>query len=119
MPARTLVHAVLILSSAAAAFGQSTDGTMAITLSMDRPATHYYHVVFDTQGLKGDALEFKLPAWTPGYYRIMDYSKNLVNFRANDGTGHALEWSKVAKNTWHVDSRNAASVTVSYDVYAF
>lgn len=119
MAAKTLIHAVLIVTSAAAAFSQSTDGTMAITLSMERPATHYYHVVFHTEGLKGDALDFKLPAWTPGYYRIMDYSKNLVNFRASDGADHALQWSKTAKNTWHVDSHNAAAITVSYDVYAF
>jgi predicted metalloprotease with PDZ domain len=119
MPAKTLIRALLILTSASAAFGQSTDGTMAITLSMERPATHYYHVVFHTEGLKGDALDFKLPAWTPGYYRIMDYSKNIVNFRASDGADHALRWSKTVKNTWHVDSHNAGSVTVSYDVYAF
>jgi predicted metalloprotease with PDZ domain len=119
MPVRILIQTVLILLSAAAAFGQSTEGTMAITLSMERPATHYYHVVFHTEGLKGDSLDFKLPAWTPGYYRIMDYSKNLVNFRASDGAGRALAWSKTVKNTWHVDSHNAASVTVSYDVYAF
>jgi predicted metalloprotease with PDZ domain len=119
MPVKTLIPAVLILISAAAAFGQPAEGTMAITLSMDRPATHYYHVVFHTEGLKGDALDFKLPAWTPGYYRIMDYSKNLLNFRAADGAGHTLQWNKTAKNTWHVDSHNTASITVSYDVYAY
>ena len=119
MPAKTLIHAVLVLTSAAAAFSQPSEGTMAITLSMDRPATHYYHVVFHTEGLKGDALDFKLPVWTPGYYRIMDYSKDLVNFHASDGAGHTLEWNKTAKNTWHVDSHNAGTVVVSYDVYAF
>jgi predicted metalloprotease with PDZ domain len=111
--------AFLLLIGASTAFSQPAEGTMAITLSMEHPATHYYHVVFRTEGLKGDVQDFKLPAWTPGYYRIMDYSKNLVNFRASDGAGHRLEWSKTAKNTWHVASHNAASITVSYDVYAF
>lgn len=111
--------AFLLLIGASTAFSQPAEGTMAITLSMEHPATHYYHVVFRTEGLKGDVQDFKLPAWTAGYYRIMDYSKNLVNFRASDGAGHRLEWSKTAKNTWHVASHNAASITVSYDVYAF
>src|SRR5580658_4401736 len=102
----------LLLIGATSAFSQQPEGTMAISLSMEHPATHYYHVVFHTEGLKGDAQDFKLPAWTPGYYRIMDYSKNLVNFRASDGAGHGLEWSKTAKNTWHVASRNAAAITV-------
>jgi predicted metalloprotease with PDZ domain len=117
---KSCLRAVAILIAAIpAAFSQPTEGAMAITLSMDHPATHYYHVVFRVEGLKGGAQDFKLPAWTPGYYRIMDYSKNLVNFRASDGAGHSLDWSKTAKNTWHVDSHNAGSITVSYDVYAF
>jgi predicted metalloprotease with PDZ domain len=114
-----VLRVFLFLLVAGTAFSQPPEGTMAITLSMEHPATHYYHVVFRTEGLKGDAQDFKLPAWTPGYYRIMDYSKNLVNFRASDGAGHALAWSKTAKNTWHIASHNAESITVSYDVYAF
>ena len=38
-----------------------------------------------------------MPVWTPGYYVIMDYPKNVVNFRAEDGAGHALAWEKTAK----------------------
>jgi predicted metalloprotease with PDZ domain len=60
-----------------------------------------------------------MPAWTPGYYRIMDYAKNVKDFRAEDGAGRALAWEKTAKNDWRVRSENAASVVVSYDVYAF
>ena len=92
---------------------------MAFALSMDQPATHYYHVVFRVEGLKGDAQDFKLPAWTPGYYRIMDYAKNLARFQAADGAGHTLAWQKTDKNTWHVNSHNTGVISVSYDVYAF
>ena len=116
---RALRLSAAFLIAAAAAFGQSSEGSMAITLSMEHPATHYYHVVFRVDGLKGDSQDFKMPAWTPGFYRIMDYAKNLVNFAAQDGAGHSLEWSKTAKNTWRVQSHDAASITVSYDVYAF
>jgi predicted metalloprotease with PDZ domain len=86
---------------------------------MPQPATHYYHVVFRAEGLQGESQDFKLPAWTPGYYRIMDYAKNVVNFRASDGAEHPLAWHKTAKNTWHVDSPNARVIEVSYDVYAY
>ena len=117
---KSCLRAVAILIAAiTAALGQPQEGSMAITLSMEHPATHYYHVVFRAEGLKGGVQDFKLPVWTPGYYRIMDYSKNLVNFRASDGAGHSLAWNKTAKNTWHVDSHNAPSITVSYDVYAY
>ncbi len=49
----------------------------------------------------------------------MDYSRNVLNFRAQDGAGNPLTWEKTAKNCWRVRSANRASITVSYDVYAF
>jgi predicted metalloprotease with PDZ domain len=93
--------------------------TMAFTLSMERPNTHYYHVVFRCDGLAGPTQDFKMPAWTPGYYRIMDYARNVVDFQASDAAGQPLEWRKTAKNTWRVESGKAPSIVVSYDVYAF
>ena len=92
---------------------------MSITVSMERPTTHYYHVVFRVDGLKGETQDFKMPAWTPGYYRIMDYAKNIKDFKAEDGANRPLAWEKTAKNTWRVRSGKAASIVVSYDVYAF
>ena len=109
----------VFLFAASFALGQPPEGTMAFTVSMEQPNTHYYHVVFRCEGMKGETQDFKMPAWTPGYYQIMDYARNVLNFRAEDGAGNRLAWEKTAKNTWRVKSGKAASVTVSYDVYAF
>src|SRR4030042_538478 len=92
---------------------------LSITVSMERPTAHYYHVVFRADGLKGEIQDFKMPAWTPGYYRIMDYAKNVKDFQAVDGAGRPLAWEKTAKNIWRVRSGKAASIIASYDVYAF
>lgn len=92
---------------------------LSITVSMERPSTHYFHVVFRAEGLRGETQEFKLPAWTPGYYQIMDYARNVKDFRAEDGAGRPLAWEKTAKNAWLVRSGRAAAIVVSYDVYAF
>ncbi len=93
--------------------------TFAFTVSMEHPANHYYHVELRCDGLKADAQDFKMPVWMPGYYRIMDYSKDVVNFNAADGSGHSLAWTKINKNTWHVKSMGVPQIVVSYDVYAF
>ena len=109
---------LFVLGGSSFALAQST-GTMAFTVSMDQPTTHYYHVEFRCDGIPGTAQDFKMPVWMPGYYRIMDYSKDVINFKAVDGMGRALPWAKTNKNTWHVETANAPRVTVSYDVYAF
>ena len=106
---------VLLAASAAA----QTAGTMAFTVSMEQPSTHYYHIEFRCDGLRGDAQDFKMPVWMPGYYRIMDYSKDVINFKVVDGAGHLLAWAKTNKNTWHVKTANSPQIVVSYDVYAF
>jgi predicted metalloprotease with PDZ domain len=106
-----------VLAQAQSSAGQAP--IMSITVSMERPTSHYYHVIFRAEGLKAESVDFKMPVWTPGYYRIMDYAKNVKDFRAEDAAGRSLAWEKTAKNTWRVRSGKAASVVVSYDVYAF
>jgi predicted metalloprotease with PDZ domain len=61
--------------------------------------------------------DFKMPAWNPGYYRIMDYEKFVSGFTAADGAGHELPWEKVTKNTWRVVTAGASAVVVNYDVF--
>jgi predicted metalloprotease with PDZ domain len=115
---------VLLLAACAAwslASGDTPERTtIAFTVSMAQPHTHYYHVDMYCTGLEEDeALDFKMPAWTPGYYMIMDYAQNVLNFRTEDGGGGTLAWAKTAKNTWRIDTGGSAAVRVSYDVYAF
>ncbi len=92
---------------------------ISITVSMEQPTAHYYHVVLRAEGLRGETQDLKMPVWTPGYYRIMDYAKFVKDFRAEDGDGRALPFEKTAKNVWRVRTGKAASLVVRYDVYAF
>ena len=112
-------YLAVVLVIASFVHGEAPQGTMAFTVSMERPNTHYYHVDFKCEGLKGETQEFKMPVWTPGFYQVMNYSRNVLNFRAEDGAGNPLAWEKTAKNAWRVKSGRSSSVTVSYYVYAF
>ncbi len=112
----------LVLSislTASFGFGLEPDATMAFTVSMEQPHTHYFHVDFRCEGIIAETLDFKMPAWTPGYYRIMDYAANVLNFSAEDGAGQPLTWEKTAKNTWRVRSGQAEDIRITYDAYAF
>jgi len=98
---RVFVFFVAIFATLSIALGQiSTDalsqqaGTMAFTVSMEEPNTHYYHIVFNCEGIKGDTIDFKMPAWSPGYYRVLNFAQNVSNFEAEDGDGKELVWEK-------------------------
>jgi predicted metalloprotease with PDZ domain len=107
-----LAGLVLIYSTLSAA-----QGPMAFTVSMDRPDAHIFHVTLRSEGLAGELQDFKLPAWAPGYYQVLDDAKHVSHFHAQDGEGHALPWEKVSKNTWRVVAANSPVVILTYDVY--
>ncbi len=108
--------AVLLLA-AVLAYGQQPQGAMTFTVSMEQPANHTFHVVFRCSGLKGAAQEFRMPAWSPGYYAIRDFARNVQNFRAADAKGLELKWEKSA-NAWKVQTGNTPVVSIAYDVTA-
>ena len=99
------------------AFGQSTHESFSFTVSMPQPDNHTFHVIFRSEGLKGELQDFKMPVWSPGFYGIGNYSRNVSNFRAEDGARHALPWEKVTKDTWRVAAGNASTIVLNYDVY--
>ena len=93
--------------------------TIEYTVTMENPNNHYFHVSLIYSGITDKTVELKLPVWTPGYYMIMDYAKNLINFQVTDNAGKNLSWLKTSKNTWKINTGNAPVIMVSYEVFAF
>jgi predicted metalloprotease with PDZ domain len=116
MRRRTLFLCIPAILAAASLPGADRH-SMAFTVSILQPASHRLHVKFRCEGLKGELQDFKMPAWSPGYYGIGDYARNVSNFRAADGAGRALPFEKTARNTWRVAAGNASVIVLEYDVY--
>lgn len=93
--------------------------TLTFTVSMDRPHTHYIQVQMECTGIQAEILDFKMPAWTPGYYKIMDHARHVVNFQAENENGQPFQWYKTAKNTWRVISRGEDYLRIRYEIFAF
>lgn len=119
-----LLYAILVLlvlvSAAPAQSPNSSD--IAFAVSMSKPWTHLLEV---EMGMRVPAnlnvpneTNLIMPVWTPGSYLIREFERHVQDFKATDGNGNALEWSKVDKNTWRVVTRGARQWRVSYRVYA-
>jgi len=88
-------------------------------LTLLRPTTHLLEVEITASRATEPALDFALPAWAPGRYAIYDFAKNVQEFAATDGQNRRLSWSKLDKQTWHVEARDAGgTVKVCYRVFA-
>ncbi len=108
----------VFLTATGVVSGQVNSGKMSFTVSMEQPANHYFHVEFRYDGITADAVDLKMPAWTPGYYMILDLAKNVVGLAVRDANGKPLAFRKSAKNTWTVETSGVKSLVATYYVYA-
>jgi hypothetical protein len=85
---------------------------VSFVLSMEQPAEHKYYVEMSYNGATGEIVDLKMPMWTPGYYGILDFPKNVRNFHAVDGAGKQLAWEKTKENCWRVCAHHSSQISV-------
>lgn len=61
---------------------------------------------------------FQIPAWSPGYYQILNYYKNIQSASATDSQGAQLPVSTVNPSTWMVHLKTPGPVDFQYQVKA-
>jgi predicted metalloprotease with PDZ domain len=99
-------------------FAQKHQGDLSFIVSMENAREHYYHVVLHCKNIHAETQDFKMCAWTPGYYQILDFEKAVENFRVTDAAGKDIQWVKLSKNIWRVHNNKAGTIVLSYDVKA-
>lgn len=109
-----IIVTVLLLKSVTL-FAQTQD-PVQFTITMANPANHTFHVVMDCKVGPHETSRLKMPAWSPGYYQIMDFESFVNNFQVTDQAGAKLFFDKKGKNEWHVEKAKATSLHVEYDV---
>ncbi len=88
-------------------------------VSMPKPWTHLLEVEMRLASAQMPAqAELKMPVWTPGSYLVREYARHVQNFSATNAAGNPLEWRKISKNTWQIDTKGAKEIVAKYEVYA-
>jgi len=77
-----------------------------------------FHVTTDIRNISQPALDLSLPVWSPGWYVIENYAKNVFRFRVTDPGGRELRPAQVRKQTWRIDTSGISRVTVEFDYLA-
>jgi predicted metalloprotease with PDZ domain len=102
----------------AAASAVSAAQTIEFNLAIARPAERSVHVTMRCQGLTGELHDFRMPAWMPGFYRLLNYADKVMNFRVEDLQGKQLAWEKTERSTWRVITAGSPTAVLQYDVPA-
>ncbi len=91
---------------------------MKYRISYTNPLCHFIDIeaVFDQE--KQDQMIIRLPAWRPGRYQLMHFSRNIQRFEALDAEGKPLAYRKTGQETWVLDTRNITGpVSVRYNYF--
>jgi predicted metalloprotease with PDZ domain len=116
--ARLLTSSLLagvVLLGFGSASAQTPQFSAEYTVKVASTADHLFHVTADFKNISQAALDLSLPAWTPGWYTIENYAKNILRFRVTDEAGKALPLSMTRKQTWRVDTSGLKEVKAEFD----
>ncbi len=88
------------------------------TIGWQQANSHLFEITIQTASQGSDTLDFALPNWRPGRYLIQNYARNIQEFSASDDKGQTLDWEKVDKSTWRIQTNKAVIVKIYYKCYA-
>ena len=91
---------------------------ISYTLRFVDPQTHYVEVKALVPTMGQPEIEVMMAVWTPGSYLIREFARNLETLEARTTSGMPLALEKSQKNRWRVTTDGAATVAISYRVYA-
>src|SRR5262245_57893880 len=88
------------------------------TVAVASVEAQLFHVTTQISGINQDSLDLALPVWTPGWYTIENYYKNVLRFTATDAKGARLQPVMTRKQTWRLETRGVSSIKVDFDYRA-
>jgi predicted metalloprotease with PDZ domain len=109
---------VLVLLGAQTGFAQKGDLQIDYTVKLDSIEQQQFHVTTEIKNLKQPVLSLSLPTWTPGWYTVENYAKNILRFTVTDAAGKKLPLTMSRKQTWNVDTKDVKSVRIDFDYRA-
>lgn len=99
--------------------GQITVPEISYEVSMTKPWTHLLEVEMNMNWSQmPEQTEVKMPVWTPGSYLVREYARHVQDFTVLSSDGISLDWRKINKNTWQIDTKGANGIKVGYRVYS-
>ena len=114
---RILLFSLLLLACPLPGPAQDSAPRLSVSYAVDasNPEGGKIRVVMTVRNNAEDDVSVAIPAWAPGAYRIVKYSKQVSNVEAaNDGV--KLDISAVDDQTWSVKTGGVPRFSVSYEL---
>ncbi len=90
---------------------------ISYTIAARDLAAHMFQVTMTVEAPDPEGQQLLLPAWIPGSYMIREFSRNIVQIRA-EANGQPVALEKLDKHSWRA-APCKGKLTVHYEVYAW
>jgi predicted metalloprotease with PDZ domain len=86
------------------------------TIKVSAPETHEAEVVATVPTEGRAAIELRMAVWTPGFYRVENYARQVHDVRARTAGGAPLDVERTRDNRWRIPTGGVPRVVVSYQL---
>jgi predicted metalloprotease with PDZ domain len=107
-----------ILIVTAPAFGSADRLRIDYTVEVASVEDQLFRVTADVRNIRQPWLDLSLPTWTPGWYTVENYAKNILRFRITDDKGNRLPHHMTRKQTWRVRTAGLDRIKAVFDYHA-
>ncbi len=87
-------------------------------VSFEKRAQQIFSIRMEIEEIADQQIQISLPNWTPGSYKIRDYSGKIRSIVFTGFDGEPVKAWKVDKSSWKMTKNDSPGVKVSYEVYA-
>ncbi|HKP86777.1 MAG TPA: PDZ domain-containing protein [Blastocatellia bacterium] len=108
----------LITVATTSAQAQANQFRIDYTVTLANPQDQLFHVTADVKNIREPQLSLSLPTWTPGWYTVENYAKNILRFKITDAKGARIQPIMTRKQTWRVDTKGVDRIKVEFDYRA-
>ena len=109
-----LLATMFVLVAVQLAAGQKNALSIDYTVELTEPQSKQFRIVTEIKNIKQDRLDLSLPTWTPGWYTVENYGKNLLRFRVTDASGKVIRHTMSRKQTWNIPTKGVNAIRVEY-----
>jgi predicted metalloprotease with PDZ domain len=108
----------IIFVLAPSALAQGDRLRVDYTVNVASVPERLFHITTEISNISQQELYLSLPTWTPGWYTVENYAKNILRFHVTDAKGARLPHRMARKQTWRVETKGINRIKVEYDYRA-
>jgi predicted metalloprotease with PDZ domain len=113
-----MVAASLAYALAAPSTSAQKLAPLVYTISFPNPASRTFRVDLAVPTERRASVDLMMAIWSPGFYGLQNYARQVSNFSATAPGGVTLEVTKPSDSRWTVTTGGASSISVSYTLAA-